>query len=136
MSAPRGQLRMPWSFLTNHALVLMYIGRRPESTGLEIALAVGITERTTRNIVADLLGGGYIEREKLGRRNRYRIDIHRPMVRIGDRELTVGQLLELVLGRDTLRSVSVDDRRVSHDGPGDHPDRIEPGASATPSGRA
>ena len=43
-----------WSFLTNYALVLTYIGQRPDSTGVEIAGAVGITERATRKIIADL----------------------------------------------------------------------------------
>jgi DNA-binding IclR family transcriptional regulator len=86
-----------WSFLTNHALVLLYISQRPESTGLEIAQAVGITERATRRIVDDLEVAGYIEREKVGRRNRYRVDPVRPLARIGERELTLGQLLELVL---------------------------------------
>lgn len=59
-----------WSFLTNHALVLVHIGRRPDGTGIELAQAAGITERAVRNIVADLHGAGYIEREKIVRRNR------------------------------------------------------------------
>src|SRR6266699_6878247 len=63
-----------WSFLTNHALVLIHIGRGPDSTGLEIAQAIGITERAVRKILADLQAGGYIETEKIGRRNRYRVD--------------------------------------------------------------
>ena len=89
-----------WSFLTNSALVLIHICRRPESTGLELAQAVGITERATRRILVDLQTAGYIEREKWGRRNRYRVDVERPLGRIADRDLTVGQLLELVLGRE------------------------------------
>lgn len=89
-----------WSFLTNHAQVLMYIGRKPESTGLDIAQTVGITERAARKIVGDLQTEGYIEREKIGRRNRYRVDLHRPVTRIGERDLTVGQLLEFVQGQN------------------------------------
>jgi len=85
-----------WSFLTNHALVLIYIGRRPDSTGLEIAQAVGITERAVRTILAELQADGYVETEKIGRRNRYRVDIHRPLRRVGERELTVGELLAIV----------------------------------------
>lgn len=86
----------PWSFLTHHALVLIYVGRRPESTGLEIAQAVGVTERATRAILSDLEDVGYVEREKIGRRNRYHVDIHRPVTRIGERDLTVGQILEIL----------------------------------------
>lgn len=85
-----------WSFLTNHALVLGYINRRPESTGLETAQAVGITERATRKIIADLQDAGYIEADRIGRRNQYRIDERRPLGRIGERELTVGELLDLL----------------------------------------
>lgn len=85
-----------WSFLTNHALVLIYIGRRAESTGLEIAQAVGITERAVRKILAELQAGSYVETERIGRRNRYRVDVHRPLRRVGERELTVGELLAIL----------------------------------------
>jgi hypothetical protein len=85
-----------WRFLTNHALVLIYIGRRPDSTGLEIAQTVGITERAVRKILAELQSAGYIGTERIGRRNRYRVDINRPVRRVGDRELTVGELLAIV----------------------------------------
>ena len=98
--SPEALERVSWSFLTNYALVLIHISREPESTGLELAQAVGITERATRRILVDLQAAGYIEREKVGRRNRYRVDTQRPMVRIGERELTAGRLLETILGRD------------------------------------
>lgn len=100
-------IEMPSSFLTNYALVLVHVSRRPDSTGLEIAQGVGITERAARKIVADLKAAGYIDREKVGRRNRYHVDIRRPLARIGDRELTVGQLLEVVLGQED--SVTTED---------------------------
>ena len=89
-----------WSFLTNHALVLIRVSREPDSTGLQIAQAVGITERAARRILADLAAAGYIGREKMGRRNRYQVDIHRPLGRFAEQALTVGQLLGLVLGRE------------------------------------
>src|SRR5947208_2974885 len=85
-----------WSFLTNHALVLLYISRWPDSTGLDIAQAVGITERATRTLLGDLEAAGYIERERIGRRNRCHVDPQRTVGRIGERELTVGELLNLV----------------------------------------
>ncbi len=85
-----------WSFLTNRGLVLTYIGRHPDSTGLEIAQAVGVTERAARKIVADLLAAGYIEREKVGRRNSYRLNTHLPLRHPGERTATVGELLGLL----------------------------------------
>ena len=85
-----------WSFLTNHGLVLTYLGRYPDSTGLAIAQAVGITERAARKIVADLLAEGYIEREKVGRRNRYRLNTAARLPYPGKRTVTVGELLGLL----------------------------------------
>lgn len=93
-----------WSFLTNHALVLTHIGQRPTSTGLEIAQAVGITERAVRKIVADLQAAGYIEPERIGRRNRYGVDVHRPLGHIGKRELTLAELLALIPGGESQES--------------------------------
>ena len=60
-------------------------------------LQIGITERATRRILVDLQDSGYIAREKIGRRNRYSVNAHRPLVRIGDGALTAGQLLEFTL---------------------------------------
>lgn len=88
-----------WSFLTNHGLVLTYIGCYPDSTGLAIAQAVGITERAARKIVADLLSEEYIQVEKVGRRNRYRLNTNLRLRHPVERAITVGELLKL-LSRD------------------------------------
>lgn len=85
-----------WTFLTNYGHVLIYIGGHPDSTGLEIAQAVGITERAVRKIVAELQAEGYIEPEKIGRRNRYRINTDLPLRLRGERAVTVGELLGLL----------------------------------------
>ena len=87
-----------WSFLTNHALVLIHVGRQPESTGVEIAQAVRITERAVRKILAELQGEAYVATERVGRRNRYRVDVHRPLRRVAERELTAGELLAFIPG--------------------------------------
>lgn len=67
-----------WTFLTNHAHVLIAIARSPESTLREVAVEIGITERSTQKIVADLDVAGYLTRERHGRRNRYTIPAGRP----------------------------------------------------------
>ncbi len=85
-----------WSFLTNHGLVLTFIGRHPDSTGLEIAQAVGVTERAARQIITDLEAERYIERAKVGRRNSYRINTMLPLRHVGERTVTVGELLDLL----------------------------------------
>lgn len=89
-----------WQFLTNHGLVLVYIGGHPESTGLEIAQAVGITERATRKILDDLQAAGYINRQRVGRRNRYQINTTLPLPYRGNRDVTVGELLALLWRRE------------------------------------
>jgi DNA-binding transcriptional ArsR family regulator len=98
-----GMFVATWSFLTNHALVLTHLGLQPDSTGLEIAQTVGITERAVRKILADLQAGGYIETERIGRRNRYRVDVHRPLQAVGGRRLTVGELLSLIPAEGSRR---------------------------------
>lgn len=96
-----------WTFLTTHGLVLTYIGRHPERTGLEIAQAVGVTERAVRQIIADLHAAGYVAPDKIGRRNRYRIDPALPLRGLGERAVTVGELLELLWGDDETAPDSV-----------------------------
>ena len=60
-----------WKFITNHAQVLLCIAHDQETRLREIAETCGITERAAHRIVADLEEGGYITRERIGRRNRY-----------------------------------------------------------------
>ena len=49
-----------WTFLTNHAHVLLTIARDPQTTMRRVAAGVGITERATQKIVADLVAAGYL----------------------------------------------------------------------------
>jgi len=63
-----------WGFLTNHAHVLLSIARDPSIRTRDIAETVGITERATQKIVADLLVEGYLTRTKEGRRNKYTVN--------------------------------------------------------------
>jgi DNA-binding MarR family transcriptional regulator len=60
-----------WKFLTNHAHVLLCVAHEPQIRLREIAEAVGITERAAHRIIAELEEGGYISRERHGRRNFY-----------------------------------------------------------------
>lgn len=67
-----------WSFLTNHARVLLRIAQDPGARLRDIAAAVAITERSAYGIVTDLATAGYIVKQKDGRRNRYEIQAHPP----------------------------------------------------------
>ncbi|MFT6289604.1 MAG: putative transcriptional regulator [Candidatus Aldehydirespiratoraceae bacterium] len=68
-----------WTFLTNHAHVLLAISATPDLRVKDIAARVNITERTAAQIVTDLENGGVIEREKRGRRNHYVVRPHHPL---------------------------------------------------------
>jgi DNA-binding Lrp family transcriptional regulator len=64
-----------WKFFTNHALVLLAVAADPQILLREIAEAVGITERAAHRIIGDLEDGGYISRERMGRRNYYQVHL-------------------------------------------------------------
>jgi DNA-binding MarR family transcriptional regulator len=69
--------RNNWGFLTNHALVLIYIIRHNDSTVRDVSNGVGITERATLAILRELDEGGIVERHRDGRRNRYAVNFDR-----------------------------------------------------------
>jgi hypothetical protein len=85
-----------WAFLTNHAQVLICIARDPGVRLRDIGERVGITERAAHRIVGELAGGGYIERERHGRRNVYTINAHFPLPDPIAREQSVGELLAIL----------------------------------------
>jgi DNA-binding MarR family transcriptional regulator len=60
-----------WSFFTNHGLVLLALAREPDLRLRDVAEVVGITERATQDLVNELVEEGYLERARVGRRNRY-----------------------------------------------------------------
>jgi hypothetical protein len=91
--------RMPgWSFLTNHAQVLLSIAHDPEIRLREIGAAVGITERAAHRIVVELAEAGYISRERRGRRNRYTIEPNLPLPEPLARDQRIGDLLAVLAG--------------------------------------
>ncbi len=89
-----------WSFLTNHARVLMCIAHDPGARLRDIATSLGITERSAHGIVTELAEAGYVVKQKDGRRNRYQIQAHLPLPEPTSRERTVGEVLALLAGTD------------------------------------
>ena len=73
MSEEKGIKNSNWTFLTNHAHVLLCLAKSPTVRIRDIAVDVGITERAVQRIIADLIGEGFIKRHKDGRRNSYTI---------------------------------------------------------------
>ena len=74
-----------WSFLTNHARVLLCIAHDPGMRLRDLAASLGITERSAHGIVTDLATAGYVLKQKDGRRNRYQIQAHLPLPQTGSR---------------------------------------------------
>lgn len=87
-----------WTFLTNHAHVLVCIAENPDIRGREIANEVGISERAVQGIISDLVEAGYVVREREGRRNHYTINPEGGLRHPLEEDHTVGELLTM-LGR-------------------------------------
>lgn len=84
-----------WTFLTNHAHVLLCIARDPGVRLRDVSERVGITERATQRIVADLEQAGYLTRTRVGRRNQYQVNPDGPLRHPLEQHRTVAVLLEI-----------------------------------------
>jgi DNA-binding IclR family transcriptional regulator len=87
-----------WTFLTNHARVLLCVAHDPGVRLRDIAASLDITERSAFGIIADLVEAGYVVKEKDGRRNRYHIQAHLPLSELASREPPIGEVLALLVG--------------------------------------
>jgi predicted ArsR family transcriptional regulator len=85
-----------WTFLTNHAQVLLCIANDPDVRLRDVAETVGITERAAQRIVVDLAEAGFLERERRGRRNTYRINETIEMRHPAQKGYPIGELLDLL----------------------------------------
>lgn len=92
-----------WSFFTNHARVLICIARDPGLRLRDLAVQIGVTERSAYGIVADLVQAGYVVKDKDGRRNRYRVEEQLPLPESVGRERTIGEILGLLVEADARR---------------------------------
>ena len=85
-----------WTFLTNHAHVLTVLDSNPDIVLRQVAIAVGITERAVQRIIHDLEDDGFVERERIGRQNRYRVLKRKPLRHPIESHRTIGDLLKLI----------------------------------------
>jgi DNA-binding MarR family transcriptional regulator len=95
MSSPENDHKS-WRFLSNHTQVLLCLHRDPNARFRDIAQRVGITERAAQRIVADLIESGYVESERVGRRNRYRVKTDVAMRHPAQGGHEIGELLKLL----------------------------------------
>lgn len=86
-----------WTFITNHARVLLVITHNPRVRLRDIASILDITERAAQRIVTELVDEGYLSREREGRRNVYTVHPKQPMRAPQSRATAVGDFLDLLL---------------------------------------
>ena len=91
-----------WTFLSNHAHVLVCLALDPGARLRDVAAEVGITERAVQGIVGDLEAAGIIVRQRQGRRNCYRLHLEAPLRHPLEAHRPVRALLALVLDPDQL----------------------------------
>lgn len=96
MNVPHEQQKMNWTFLTNHAHVLLCLARSTPLTMREIAMDVGITERAVQRIVADLRDEGYITPHKEGRCNSYDVHVGRHLKHPIEEKCTLADLIKMI----------------------------------------
>jgi len=85
-----------WTFLTNHAHVLAVLHSDPQLVLRQVAIEVGITERAVQRIIQDLEEGGFIQREKMGRQNRYHVLTNESLRHPIEAHRKIGDLLKLI----------------------------------------
>lgn len=91
-----------WTFLTNHAHVLLCVSRDPGIRHRDVAERVGITERAAQRIVGDLIESGYLERRKEGRRNHYRLHTDLPLRHPLEEDSKIGEILGVLQHDDPV----------------------------------
>ena len=99
-----------WSFLTNHARVLLCIAHDPGARLRDIAASLGITERSAHGIITDLAEAGDVVKHRDGRRNRYQVQAHLPLPEPTSREPAIGEVLAVLLGHKDGLAGSAPDR--------------------------
>ncbi len=92
-----------WSFLTNHARVLLCIAHDPGARLRDIAASLDITDRSVYGIVTDLTTAGYVVKHRDGRRNLYQIHAHLPLPEPASQEPAIGEVLALLIGNRARR---------------------------------
>ena len=102
-----------WTFLSNHAHVLVCLANDPDIRLRDVADQVGITERATCKIVTELEEARVITKRKEGRRNHYEIDCSAHLRHPLERERSVGALLESLVDSKAAKRLGIKVRKAS-----------------------
>ncbi len=96
-----------WTFLSNHSHVLICIARDPDSRVRDIADHVGLTVRAVQRILVELEKAGFVEVERVGRRNHYAINLDGSLRHPLEKGASVRNLLRDLVEPKQLRAVAV-----------------------------
>ncbi len=86
-----------WTFLSNHAHLLLCLARDPQIRMRDVAERIGITERAVLNLLADLESEGVVQRRREGRRNVYDLSLDQPLRHPIERHRSIADLVNLIL---------------------------------------
>ena len=86
-----------WTFMTNHAHVILCIAENPRSRTRDLATKVGITERAVQRIIAELEAAGYLSHGREGRNNHYTVRTDLPLRHPVEQHCGVSTLIEMTL---------------------------------------
>ncbi len=101
---PKTKSETGWTFLTNHAHVLICLATEPDLRLRDVAEKVGITERAVQRIVADLEEAGILAKSRDGRRNQYIVNTSNQLRHSVEAHRTVNDLLEMALGTENINT--------------------------------
>jgi len=104
--AEKPEIVRSWTFLSNYAHVLVCLTEEPTARMKDVAARIGITERAAIRIVKHLEEADVLTRQREGRRNRYRINMDKPLRHPIESHDTVRSLLTMVLGKSLVRRAS------------------------------
>ena len=85
-----------WTFLTNHAHVLMLLAKNPSERIRDLAIEVGITERAIQRIIVELEEDGYLDHIRDGRRTVYKVFSRKPLSHCIENHRQVHDLIQLI----------------------------------------
>ena len=101
---PTNESTRTWTFLTNHAHVLIVLHESPRIILKDVAVRVGITERAVQRIIQDLEEEGFIRRHRVGRQNHYEVLTDKPLRHPIEAHRNIGDLLALVVEKEPAES--------------------------------
>lgn len=97
VKAKASSLATTWTFMSNHAHVILCIAENPKSRTRDLAMKIGITERAVQRIVAELEAAGYLSHDREGRNNHYTVHTDLPLRHPVEQHCGVSSLIEMTL---------------------------------------